>query len=119
MRIDHAREFRAARTQRRGPAERLRAAVLDLTEGQAQVLSHSQQAWASITFSGARHAMDLLFEGEESVAVAERVLDLLPEYEFAIAGHLVADASVRSVDHSLLPEPRMVVRAEFLLLEDG
>lgn len=119
MRCDHARAFAGARPARRGPAERLRAALFDLTEGQAQVQAHNQQAWASITFSGARHTMDLLFEGEEAVAVAERVLDLLPEHEFAIPGQLVADASVRSVDHTLLPEPRMVVRAEFLLLEEG
>jgi len=41
------------------------------------------------------------------------------DHEFAIPGQLVADVSVISVDQATLPEPRMVVELELLLLEDG
>ncbi len=119
MLIEPARTFRAPLRQRRGPAERMRAALSDLAQGQAEIVSHSQQAWASITFSGARHRVELAFEGEEAVAAGERFLDQLPDHEFAVPGHLVADAAVVCVDHRLMPCPRMGVIVELLILEDG
>ncbi len=111
----HSRRTRT----RRGPAERLREAIAELAGPQAQITAHSLRPWASITFSGARHTIELLFEGAEAMASAEAFLDALPEHEFAIPGQLVADAAIQSVDHSLLPAPRMAVTAELLLLEEG
>jgi len=49
----------------------------------------------------------------------ERFIAALPEHEFAIPGQLVADASVTEAEHRLLPAPRLVVRCELLLLEEG
>jgi len=50
--------------------------------------------WASVTFNGARHLLTL-------AAPASPALDAwltgLPEAEFALRGHLVADVSVESV----------------------
>ena len=107
------------RRDRRGPAEKLRAALSDLAGGKAEITAHKQQPWASITFSGARHALDLLFEGEEAMRAAEHFIAALPDHEFTVPGQLVADATIGSVDHTLLPIPRMIIRAELLLLEDG
>lgn len=119
MRIETAKAFRAPLRQRRGPAERLRAAIAVMTGGAAQIVSHQQASWASITFSGTRHTLELLFEGEAAVEAAEGFVEQLPEHEFTLPGHIVADANVRSVVHTLVPGPRMSVGIELLLLDDS
>jgi hypothetical protein len=40
----------------------------------------------------------------------------LPDHEFALPGHLVADAAVVSVEHSLTGIPRMLIECDILLL---
>lgn len=104
--------------RRRNPGERLRDALLALAGRRATLLSHHEQSWASITFAGARHRLELLFEGAEAVEAGELLIARLPEHEFAIPGQLVADAAVTAVDHCLEP-PRMQVSCEMLLLEAG
>ena len=104
---------------KRSTADRLREAVLALGDHRGQVITHSEKAWASITFSGARHTLALLFAGEEAVEAGERFIAALPEHEFAIPGQLVADATVTEAEHRLLPHPRLVVQCELLLLEEG
>ena len=94
---------------RREPRNRLREALLELAQARATILSHDEKAWASVTFAGARHRLELA--GELFVA-------FLPEHEFALPGQLVADAAVTAVDHRLEP-PRMQVSCELLLLEEG
>jgi hypothetical protein len=103
---------------RQGPSDHLRDALLDLAQGQAAIIAHREKRWASITFAGARHRLELAFEGEEAIAAGELFIAFLPEHEFAIPGQLVADAAVTEVDHRLEP-PRMTVKCELLLLEEG
>jgi len=50
--------------------------------------------WASVTFTGARHLLTLA--AADSPAL-DTWLSGLPEAEFALRGHLVADLSVESV----------------------
>lgn len=109
--------FQAARA-RRTPRNRLREALLTLAEDQATILSHEEKSWASVTFAGARHRIELLFDSAEAVQAGELFIASLPEHEFAIPGQLVADAAVTAVDHRLEP-PRMQVSCELLLLEEG
>ena len=105
--------------ERTGGGTRLCGIVLGLAECRGVLLSHSERAWASITFSGTRHRIVLQFDGAAAVAAGERFVAALPDYEFAIRGQLVADAAIRSVDHRVLPVERMIVEAELLLLEEG
>lgn len=121
MRADPAALPHAPRTRRarRSTADRLRDALLKLAGGHGRIASHTETAWASITFAGTRHRLELLFEDADGVAAGERLIEALPDHEFGIAGQLVADASVRAVDHSLLPEARLAVSVELLLLEEG
>lgn len=86
---------------------------------QGQVLSHHEKAWASITFSGARHTLTLLFAGGTAVEAGEQFIAALPDHEFAIPGYLVADAAITEADHRLHPAPRLAVTCELLLLEEG
>lgn len=113
-----ARQARRPRV-RRTSSDRLRDALLTLCDHRGQVLSHTEKAWASITFAGTRHSVSLLFAGEEAVEAGEVFIAALPDHEFAIAGQLVADAGVSEVDHRILPDPRLVVHCELLLLEDA
>lgn len=104
---------------RRSTGDRLREALLTLGDHRGQVLTHTERAWASITFAGARHRLALLFAGEAAVAAGEAFIAALPDHEFAIPGQLVADAAITEVEHRLLPLPRLVVQCELLLLEEG
>lgn len=115
---DKAAPLRPPRT-RRTAADRLRAALADLHQHRGQVLAHTEKAWASITFAGTRHSLAILFAGDEAVEAGEQFVAALPDHEFAIPGQLVADAGVVEVEHRLLPELRLVVRCELLLLEEG
>ncbi len=99
------------------PSGKLRAALLSLAGGHATITDHREKNWASITFAGTRHRMELVFEGTEAIERAERFIADVAEHQFDIPGHLVADASVIEVDHQLEP-PRMQICAEVLLLED-
>src|SRR3990167_334664 len=104
---------------RRSLADRVRDALLELAEAQAQVLSHKETPWASITFAGTRHELVVEFAGIAAGKAGERFIAALPDHEFAIPGQLVADATVSAVEHSCMPELRSVVTAVLLLLEEG
>ena len=106
------------RGPRRGATERLRDELQALACGYAEILAHSETSWASITFAGTRHRLDLAFAGADAVEAAENFIAYLPEHEFAIPRQLVADAAVTSVDHRIGPDPRMEVRIELLLLDE-
>lgn len=104
---------------RRGAWMQLLSALLELGQGKAELLRHTDQPWASVTFSGSRHSISLAFSGSEAVAAGEALIDALPEHEFTIPRQLVADAAVVAVEHTLLPQPRLQVDLDILLLEDG
>ncbi|MFA9200066.1 MAG: hypothetical protein ACEQR8_02610 [Cypionkella sp.] len=105
--------------RRRDTYERLREALLSLAGGRATIVRHTAKAWASVTFEGARHTLELEFTGAAAVAAGERLIAELPEHEFAIPGELVADASVIAADHTLLSAPRLAVTCELLVLRDA
>ncbi|MEP3051123.1 MAG: hypothetical protein ABJP48_08455 [Erythrobacter sp.] len=110
-----ARRYRPRRTT----ADRVRDALLTLAEGRAQLLSHEEKPWASITFAGSRHEIMFDFDGSEAVDVGEEFIAALPDHEFKIPGQLVADANVVEASHSFTPEPRLVVTLVLLLLDDA
>lgn len=119
MSAETAIDISTTRKVRRGPAEKLHEALSSLAGGKAQILTHSERFWASITFSGARHSIELAFEGIVAAKEGEEFIAPLPDHEFAIPGQLVADATILSVDHTMLPDVRLVVKAELLLLQDA
>ncbi len=111
----------AASAQRKGrrPWLSLLSALFELGQGEAELIRHSERNWASATFAGTRHNVTLAFTGTEAIAAAEGLIQALPDHEFAIPGQLVADATVVSVEQAVLPQPRIVVELELLLLEDA
>ncbi len=99
-------------------ADRLMRALREIAGPLAEVVSHAETPWASITFSGARHTLVLRFAGSDAVSDGENFVIVLPEHEFPLRGQLVADAAVTRVDHELLPAPLMEVECEILLLDE-
>jgi hypothetical protein len=104
---------------RRTLADRVRTALKALAGGHGTVLSHDEKAWASITFSGTRHEVVMEFCGPEAVAAGEELIERLPEHEFNLPGHLVADATITKIDHHFGAIERLEVTAVLLLLEEA
>ncbi len=109
---------RRLRGPRPTPTERVREALQALAGGHALIEGHDERSWASVTFAGTRHRLDLAFEGAEAIEAGESFIAFLPEPEFALPKQLVADAAVTSVDHRIGDRPRMLVRVELLLLDE-
>lgn len=109
--------FVPAKAPTRGPWLRLLSEVLGLAGPAAEFLSHSERDWASATFSGARHTIALAFEGADAVARGEAFITALPDHEFTVPRHLVADVAVASTEQRQDP-PHMVIHVEALVLVD-
>lgn len=107
-----------ANSGRKGVREKLAEALLAVAEGHGRITAHSEKAWASITFAGARHRVELVFDGAEAVEAGECFIAFLPEHEFSIPGQLVADSAVVEVASVVEPK-RLTVVCELLLLEEG
>jgi len=111
--------FAALRRQgARGPWLHLLAQVLRLAGERVELLRHAERPWASVTFSGTRHAIALRFRGAQALEEGEAFIAALPDHEFAIPRQLVADATIAAVDHVAGESPVLTVEAELLLLED-
>ncbi|HEX4847298.1 MAG TPA: hypothetical protein VFV30_04090 [Novosphingobium sp.] len=117
--LDQTSLSAARRAARHSPWLPLLSELLALAQGQAELIRHAERNWASVTFSGTRHTVTLAFAGDEAVAAGEAFLTALPDHEFTVPRQLVADAAVVAVEHTALPQPRLEVTAELLLLEDG
>lgn len=102
----------------RGPWLQIVTQILQLAGPRADFLRHGERPWSSATFSGARHTIALAFVGESAVQDGELFLEALPEHEFTIPRHLVADATLRGIEHTNGPDPRMTLEIEILLLDD-
>lgn len=109
----------ARRKARRTPWMSLLSALLELAGGKAELLRHSERTWASVTFSGSKHAVALAFSGAEAVAAGECFIEAVGEHEFNLPRQLVADAAVVRVEHSALPVPRLEVELELLVLDEA
>lgn len=92
--------------------------MIAIANGAGALDSHEERPWASATFAGSRHRLTLEFEGVDTIRDGEALIERLPDHEFAIPGHLVADATVVSVEHSLAPHPKLRVVSELLLLRE-
>ena len=102
---------------RHDPATALIRAVLTLARGAAELEEHRGTAWASATFTGMRHAMRVSLLGEDGVRIGEWLASILPDHEFRIAGHLVADIAVTAVHRRAEGTPAMTLTIEALTVE--
>ena len=103
----------------RTPWMPLLSALLELAGGRGELVRHSERSWASVTFTGTRHTVVLTFSGLDTIAAGEHFIDTLPEHEFTIPRQLVAEAAVVRADHTALPQPRLEVEVQLLLLDEA
>jgi hypothetical protein len=70
--------------------------LVTLTNSGAQVLVQAldRREWASVTFTGARHRVRATIDGAGAAGAAGDFLDALPDLEFQIPGHIVADIAL-------------------------
>jgi hypothetical protein len=80
------------------PHARLMRALLDMAGEGSEILRSTSCPWASATFTGAQHLADLRYTGSQAHDRADKLAKGLPEAEFAIPGHIVADLSIESRD---------------------
>lgn len=90
---------------------------MQIADNKAQLLAHREESWASVTFSGTRHSVKLRFEGIEAAIIGEAMIEELPEHEFTIAGQLVADCAVSSIERTVNPLA-LTIEVDLLLLEE-
>lgn len=82
------------RPPRRDPQSRVIAQLLAFAGPDSSVLATSSRPWASATFIGARHSITLRIGGPDHVERAEAFASNLPDAQFSIYGHIVADACI-------------------------
>lgn len=80
------------RPPRRDPHTRVIAQLVELAGANSSVIATSTRPWASATFVGAQHRIILRMTGSDRQTSAKLFVEQLPEAEFSIPGHIVADA---------------------------
>jgi hypothetical protein len=76
----------------------------------AEIPESRERPWASVTFTGARHWVAL----SVGPARADAVASMLPDHEFDLPGHLVADIAVTG---TRVDGDRTVIEIEALTVE--
>lgn len=82
------------RPERRDGHGRLARALLAMAGADATLGDAGFRPWCSATFLGAQHRFTLRIAGADAAARATALARALPEAEFAITGHIVADVTV-------------------------
>ena len=81
----------------RHPAMQLLRAVMRLAGPHAELIRHTERAWASITFTGTRHTIALGFEGLDGVAAGEAGVGAKTRYRQADAPCAVQAATAQTI----------------------
>lgn len=106
-------------TPPRDPLARLQKRLLALAGDGARIVATQSRPWASATFIGAQHLLTLEIEENIDGQAAQAFVDTLPEAEFAIPGHIVADAVVDSWEIIQTSDRKTnILRMTFLTIED-
>ncbi len=105
------------RPPRRDPHTRVVAQLLEHSGVDASVIATSSRPWASATFVGARHNVVLRLEGKDHAARAAVLAGTIPDLEFSITGHIVADACIDKCC-SAQDEAATLLHLSILTIED-
>ena len=89
------------------PARLLAAALIQAVPG-ARITAHDETPWASATFVGSRHVLEMQCP---DAAAAQGAAGRLPEAEFNLRGHLVADVGAVATGALLALEILVLVDA--------
>lgn len=103
-----------------GPRNRCRIerAVEALAGPLGKIITHSETAWASMLFSGSRHALTLEFRGAEGFDAAKDFVSAVLKGDWAIPSVVVADSIVPRAAWQLAGNIGASIDIELLLLHD-
>lgn len=82
------------KTGLRDPGSLLTRQLAALAGDHARVTLKRERPWASITFAGTRHSFAIDWEGMPEPDEIQKLANALPDHEFAIPDHFVADILV-------------------------
>jgi len=105
--------------RRRSDPHRLLLRSLQARAGGAAhttIVTAQSEAWASATFRGARHVIDLLLDGDDAQQRADRLAGEMDGIEFDLPGDLVADIAVTGQADG---PAGVAISIEALTVEDG
>lgn len=77
-----------------GTAARLIRQLIEHLGPGTQLIGSQEREWASATFSGARHSLDLHVPMLHDATQSPTSIAALPDHEFALVGEIVADCAV-------------------------
>lgn len=69
-------------------------AALPAFSGAIRVRPLGETPWASITFTGARHRVQIELEGAGAVGAAADLIGVIGELEISLSGRIVADVAL-------------------------
>jgi hypothetical protein len=87
--------------------------IQGLTGPDIKIARKRERPWASITFSGTRHYIEISPASGRIEHAADQFIKKLPSHEFELPGHFVADLLVR--DHA--PQDSAII-VEVLTIHD-
>lgn len=96
---------------------RLIEQLLALAGGVGHMTWHSQRAWQSATFRGARHEVCLEFYGAAEIEGGERLIAELADHRFAVPGVSLVEPAMAESKRVAQP-PQLTVTVELLTLEE-
>lgn len=86
--------------------------------GRFRIDDLSSRAWASVTFSGARHKIAFSLEGAGAAGAADGFLARMGDDEFDLRGHILADIALAGEERSAAGD-HVRIRIEALTVEDN
>lgn len=103
------------RPARRDCHGRLLAALIALVGQDAAIADSSLRPWHSATFVGSRHDIIMAIGGGSAAMRAAELCESLPQTEFTLPGHVVADLKVATESGTAGEDIRL--RLEILTIE--
>jgi hypothetical protein len=96
-------------------AKLIRTVLAICGDGSELVRAHERE-WASATFSGARHNLELLVPVEDKAAPLPAAIAALPDHDFELAGEIVADCAITFGQRSRTADGRILLALRVELL---
>ena len=87
----------APRPERRDCQGQLLARLRIMAGPNGMITEATMRPWCSATFVGAQHRLVLTLSGPDAHVTADMLVDTLGEADFALHGHIVADAIVDAI----------------------
>lgn len=85
------------RPARRDCHGRLVSAIVAMAGDGAVLIEGTLRPWCSATFVGARHHLVIAVGGEDAAERTGALAQALPDAEFRIPGHVIADLAVEAI----------------------